>query len=484
MHPEVVVAVRRISGRIGRAIIVAFVLAYAGSLLAAQDVISIGAAGGNGGGYVGDTIDLPVYLLDARGTALGMDAGAGKRIQGVAFRITCSPASTLSAVNFSRAGVLASLTPLYEKKVTSAGAVAYAVSFAESSNPVPFNQSAASPGDRIGTLSITIASGPGPITISIAGGAAALSSESGSVIETTVNGRLATSNSSLGIWPSSTTTTLSASPNPGTQGMPVTISATVNSTRAGTITGNVSFADNGRNIGTATVTNGVATLTLSTLLQGTHPLTATYGGDKSFWQSTSSPMNLIIQLAPFGAPLNFQATAASSTTVSLSWIPVTGAVAYEVLRTSGGNTVSLNFSGATMSLIDPVSTGTTYFYRIRAFDGSQWSELSMTDAATTLFFTEDPLVAGSTLVRLTHLTQLREAVNSYRAGAGLQPLTFTDPSIAAGAPVKAAHIEELRLGLNAARAVWGLPAIAFATPATAGNPIKADHLQSLRESVK
>ena len=88
----------------------------------------------------------------------------------------------------------------------------------------------------------------------------------------------------------STTTTLTASPNPSTYGQSVTFTATVSiSTTSGTVT----FKDSGATISgcaAQTLAAGQTTCTTAALGAGAHPnLTAVYSGDTNYNGSTSSP---------------------------------------------------------------------------------------------------------------------------------------------------------------------------------------------------
>ena len=95
-----------------------------------------------------------------------------------------------------------------------------------------------------------------------------------------------------------TSTAITASPNPAATGANVTLTATVTSQTAGTITGTVTFLDGANSIGTGSVgANGVATLQTSSLSAGTHSVTAMYGGDANFLTSTSSAVSLVINAA-------------------------------------------------------------------------------------------------------------------------------------------------------------------------------------------
>jgi len=104
---------------------------------------------------------------------------------------------------------------------------------------------------------------------------------------------------------------------------------------------------------------------------------------------------------------------------------------------------------------------------------------------TTVVFTDDPLVARSTVIKAIHITQLRQAVNEIRANAGLGTFSFTDPSLA-GVRIKAVHITELRTALDQARSALGLSTGGYTDPAiTLGVTVaKAIHIQELRDRMK
>ncbi len=86
-----------------------------------------------------------------------------------------------------------------------------------------------------------------------------------------------------------TSTTLTAAPNPSTFGQTVTLTAIVTPLTGGIPTGTVGFNEEGTtNLGQSAVNrSGVATFTISSLTVGQHSFTATYSGDDSFTPSTS-----------------------------------------------------------------------------------------------------------------------------------------------------------------------------------------------------
>jgi len=83
------------------------------------------------------------------------------------------------------------------------------------------------------------------------------------------------------------TTVLTSSLNPATYGVSVTFTATLPTNATGTVT----FLDNGTSIGTGTLTGGVATFTISNLIVGSHPITASYPGDSNYASTTSNTVN-------------------------------------------------------------------------------------------------------------------------------------------------------------------------------------------------
>jgi len=109
---------------------------------------------------------------------------------------------------------------------------------------------------------------------------------------------------SVTVLPATTTTLLSASPNPAPLGTSVTFSAAVSSL-AGIPAGNVSFYDGAVLIGSGTLASGVASYSASTLAVGSHNIVATYTGTTAFDASASSVV--AEQIADF----NISATPAS-----------------------------------------------------------------------------------------------------------------------------------------------------------------------------
>jgi YD repeat-containing protein len=107
---------------------------------------------------------------------------------------------------------------------------------------------------------------------------------------------------SLTITAGTTTTILNISPNPAAIGQSITLTATVIGTSP---TGTVTFKEGATTLGTGTLTAGIATFNTGYATVGTRSITAVYGGSTGNATSTSSAVNLTIDLAgPLGAQQN------------------------------------------------------------------------------------------------------------------------------------------------------------------------------------
>ncbi len=182
------------------------------------------------------------------------------------------------------------------------------------------------------TTTATLTSAPGtyPISVALSGSAAAnytvsLGAGSGSVI----------------IAKAPTHTTLGLSTSAPVFGAPLTITATVASTTSGTPTGSVIFYNGATQLNNTPVvlTNGVASLSISSLPVGSATLSVVYSGDTNFLGSTSS--NLVSTI--ISPDFSIAATPASQTVLpqhsaaySLTLTPVNSTMVYPVTLTAAG----------------------------------------------------------------------------------------------------------------------------------------------------
>ena len=100
----------------------------------------------------------------------------------------------------------------------------------------------------------------------------------------------------------------------------LTLTATVLSLTSGTPTGTVAFYEGSTLMGTAALTNGVASYTATTLPAGNVALTAQYSGDANFAQSTSSAM-VELAIAPAQTAITVGRASAISDALSLTVVP-------------------------------------------------------------------------------------------------------------------------------------------------------------------
>jgi len=220
-----------------------------------------------------------------------------------------------------------------------------------------------------------------------------------------------------------------------------------------------------------------------TVLSNSATLSSTGTNDGNASNDTSNTTTTSV----FGAPVGLSATAAGTVQVDLTWTPNAGADHYEIYRSfnNGGYASAGTSPGAAFSDMN-VTPGVTYLYIVRAVTaGSIASPFSALDPATTIVFTDDPLVAMTTTVRAVHLTELRTAVDAFRASAGLTGGSYSDLA-PAGIAIKTAHIQELRNALDPARAILGLSAIGYADPTLTplASVVRTAHVQQIRDGVK
>jgi hypothetical protein len=117
--------------------------------------------------------------------------------------------------------------------------------------------------------------------------------------------------------------TLASSVNPAAINQSVTLTATVRANgTSSTPTGTVTFVDSSANtmLGCVTLSNGTATLTVSTLAAGNHAIQARYSGDATFLPSLGSVTQSVqYKFGGFLAPLNSNIALATNRTVPIKF---------------------------------------------------------------------------------------------------------------------------------------------------------------------
>jgi hypothetical protein len=126
--------------------------------------------------------------------------------------------------------------------------------------------------------------------------------------EATPSGAQATTQVQLETSTATTTDLASNHPSGSTYGQSVTFTVTVTSTTSATPSGSIQFQIDGSNFGNAaTLSSGMASITTSNLLAGTHIVTAAYTSDSSsFSNSNSASVSQVVSAAPLTITANNQ----------------------------------------------------------------------------------------------------------------------------------------------------------------------------------
>jgi autotransporter-associated beta strand protein len=234
------------------------------------------------------------------GTFKGLAEGAKVNVNGIDYTISYKGGTgndvvltAQSALVGTTTSVATSVSPsVYGQAVTFTATVTQASGSTIPSGTVTFTNGATTLGsgtlDSSGKASISLSSLAvgGPYTITASYVASGSFTASSGTINQTVN-------------KATTTSTVSATPNPSVYGQSVTFTATVSTVApgVGSPSGTFSFFDGSTNLGSGTITAGVATLTTSSLSTGAHSITVQYNGDGNFNGSTSSAITQTVDKA-------------------------------------------------------------------------------------------------------------------------------------------------------------------------------------------
>jgi hypothetical protein len=176
---------------------------------------------------------------------------------------------------------------------------------------------------------------------------------------------------------------LTSSINPAAFNQLVTFSASVHSGA----TGAVAFLDGSTVLGTGTLNAaGVATLSTSTLTIGSHPITASFGGDSNYSSSTSPVLAQVInkipttiaitestpeQLIKTGITFTANVTASSpNATGTVTFLDGTTVLGTAVITSSGGVAVSLSTNANAALLTSNLAMGTHQIVAVYSGDST------------------------------------------------------------------------------------------------------------------
>jgi hypothetical protein len=179
-----------------------------------------------------------------------------------------------------------------------------------------------------------------------------------------------------------TTAMLAVSPNPAVVGQAVTLTAAVS---PATATGTVQFLDGATSLGTLTVSNGAAMLTVPSFPAGTHPFTAVYSGDATYLGSTSAVFTETVNKAATSDTLAVSpnpAVAGQAVTLTAAVSPATATGTMQFLdgATSLG-TVTVS-SGAALLTVPSFPAGTHSLTAVYSGDATNSGSTSNAVALT------------------------------------------------------------------------------------------------------
>ncbi len=372
---------------------------------AAQDSVTVGTVNA-----AGNTVDVPVYIRDASGTLLGRDQPAGSKIQAFTIKVAYAPASAVQSVTFTRAGITAGLSPAFESSPSLVGSIALIEQFNESSNLIPFNLNAPSPGDQVAHLVFTLSSSAAPgssISLTI-DSATELDNQAGTQSETAgsltlVNGAINIPPLTVAILPFASSvaagnTSMLLAQTSGNVASDTTVSLSSSDTRIVTVPSSAIILAGTRSIefGVSGVAEGTATITAS--------LPQALGGASG--TANVSVFVPIVCTTPAVPELTGPATAEVGKTYAMTWAAVSGATDYVIDESTDQNFGALTSSQVitATSVSFTHTSANRYFYRLRAINstpgcnvGSGFSQIvSVLVAVTPVPQTHYLPVVGST----------------------------------------------------------------------------------------
>jgi List-Bact-rpt repeat protein len=154
--------------------------------------------------------------------------------------------------------------------------------------------------------------------------------------------------------------------------------------------------------------------------------------------------------------------------------------------------VSFNINTMVTLTATPVA-GSTFMNWTGACTGAGGCTVTMSAAravtanfgVSTVTFTDNPLVAQATVVKVIHAAELRTTIAMARARNGLAAFTWSDTLTAATTQIKAVHITEMRTAINQIYQALGrtVPTYTDPTLVAGQTTAKAAHVQELRSAV-
>lgn len=212
---------------------------------------------------------------------------------------------------------------------------------------------------------------------------------------------------------------------------------------------------------------------------GEHYLSAQYAGDEYFEPSTSRLMKYVVFS---GQPFLIDMWTSGNFMNARGFYVVPSGGYFRIFsrRGSAPGWMQQQSTAPAWSQYQP-DPGVPYVVRMEAYDSSnRLLASSNTDMAMFYAFTEYPLAVG-TVIKSVHLTEIVAAANALRSATGLGSISF---NAGAGELIRATHVLQLRTAINEARVALGADAVAFTGNVGIGLPVRASHIQELRDAIR
>jgi List-Bact-rpt repeat protein len=257
---------------------------------------------------------------------------------------------------------------------------------------------------------------------------------------------------------------------------------------SGTGTGTVTSAPTGINCGSTCSTS------FSFNTQVTLTATAATGSTFTGWSGACSGTGSCV------VTMNAAKTVTANFTVPTFVLTVTkvgggtGTVTSTPAGINCGATCSFAFNiNTTVTLTATPAAGSAFTSWTGVCTGSAACIVTMSAAQTvtamfgvsTVTFTDTPLVARTTVIKVVHVAELRTAIAMARARNGVAAFTWGDTLTAKTTAIKAAHITEMRTAINQIYQKLGrtLPTYTDPTLVPGQTVAKTAHIQELRNAV-
>jgi len=190
--------------------------------------------------------------------------------------------------------------------------------------------------------------------------------------------------------------------------------------------------------------------------------------------------------------VSMSGTASNPVTVDYATTPGTAVAGSDYLTTTGTVTIAAGQTTGSfaVAIVGDTSLESTEIFTVTlanpagaALNDSSGSGTIYDDDA--LGFTDPTLIAGSSIIKAVHITQLRNRIDGVRVARGLSGFSWTDASLTpAAAVIKAVHVAELRTALAEAYVAAGRTPPTYSDPVpTSGAVVRARQITQLREAV-